>query len=295
MLQGQESPGDGKSPSALPEIPQVPAAQRAIGKLALKFQHDSASLRTRIATFYQEGCLKARLPRPVRADICDAVMMNISGGIAGGDALSVAIDLAAGAQACVAGQAAERVYRAAGAEPARLQTLIRVETGATLHYLPQDTILFDGFALARSLNIELATDAHYIGVESLVFGRQAMGESVRTGHLRDQISLRRGGKLVFQDMIRLDGDIQAVLARKAVANGAIAMASMIYACENAATQLDAVRAAVQDHGCEAGATMLEGLLLVRLLAPSSARLRAGLNAALHICREGRALPRVWQG
>ena len=295
MRQGHDSPGDGKSRNAPPAMPQVPAAQRAIVKLALKFQHDSASLRTCIATFYQEGCLKARLPRPVRAGICDAVMMNISGGIAGGDALSVAIDLAAGAQACVAGQAAERVYRSAGAEPARLQTVIHVGAGATLHYLPQETILFDGFALARSLEIELATDAHYLGVESLVFGRQAMGEFVRSGHLRDRVSLRRGGKLIFQDMIRLDGDIQAVLARKAVANGAAAVASMIYACENAAARLDAVRAAVQDQGCEAGATMLEGLLLVRLLAPSSARLRTGLNAALHICREGRALPRVWQG
>ena len=260
--------------------------------MGLTFQ--LAAERTRIATFYQEGCLKARLPRPVEPDVCEAVTMNISGGIAGGDALSVAIGLDAHTWACIAGQAAERVYRALGAEPARLRTVLRVGAGATLHYLPQETILFDGFALARSLDIELAANAHYLGVESLVFGRQAMGESVRTGHLRDQVSLRRDGKLVFQDMIRLDGDIQAVLTRKAVANGATAMASMIYACENAAARLDELRAAVQDQGCEAGATMLDGVLLLRLLAPSSARLRAGLCAALHVCRNGKALPRVWQ-
>ena len=270
----------------------VAQLQRACGNLSLRFQF--AAGRSRIATFYQEGCLKARLPRPVEPDVCEAVLMNISGGIAGGDALSMAIHLDARTQACVAGQAAERVYRALGAEPARLRTAIHVGTGATLHYLPQETILFDGFALSRSLDIELAEHAQYLGVECLVFGRQAMGEIVRTGQLRDQTSLRRGGKLVFQDMIRLDGDIDASLARKAVANGAIAMASMIYACENAAQRLDDVRAAVQDQGCEAGATMLDGVLLLRLLAPSAARARAGLGAALHVCRDGKALPRVWQ-
>ena len=271
--------------------PEAPA-QRARGNLALKFQF--AAGRTRIATFYQEGCLKARLPRPVEPDICEAVLMNISGGIAGGDALSMAIRLDANTQACVAGQAAERVYRALGAEPARLRTALHVGAGATLHYLPQETILFDGFALARSLDIDLDENAQYLGVECLVFGRQAMGEIVRTGQLRDQVSLRRGGKLVFQDMIRLDGDIHATLARKAVANGAIAMASMIYACENASARLDEVRAAVQDRGCEAGATMFDGVLLLRLLAPSAARMRAGIGAALHVCRAGKALPRVWQ-
>ena len=268
-------------------------AQRARGNLALTFQ--LAAGRTRIATFYQEGCLKARLPRPVDPDVCEAVTMNISGGIAGGDALSVAIGLAAHTRACIAGQAAERVYRSLAAEPARLRTAIRVGAGATLHYLPQETILFDGFALARSLDIELAANARYIGVESLVFGRQDMGEIVRTGQLRDQTRLWRDGKLVFQDMIRLDGDIHAILARKAVANGAVAVASMIYACENAAARLDEVRVAVQDQGCEAGATMVEDVLLLRLLAPSSARVRAGITAALFVCRDGSTLPRVWQG
>ena len=102
---------------AQPAIEPLPVieAQRARGRLGLTFQ--LAAERTRIATFYQEGCLKARLPRPVEPDVCEAVTMNISGGIAGGDALSVAIGLDAHTRACIAGQAAERVYRALAAEP----------------------------------------------------------------------------------------------------------------------------------------------------------------------------------
>ncbi|OYV33627.1 MAG: hypothetical protein B7Z81_11115, partial [Acidocella sp. 20-61-6] len=184
------------------------AAQRAKGLLDLRFRR--AAGRTRVLGFYQEGCLKARLPRALGTEICDAVTMNISGGIAGGDVLETRIALEPGARVCVAGQAAERVYRALEA-PARVASYLDVGAGAALEYLPQETILFDGFGLERTLEIELAGDARYLGVESLVFGRKAMGEVVSAGFLRDRIVLRREGRLVLQDMTRLEGDIAAQL------------------------------------------------------------------------------------
>jgi urease accessory protein len=179
--------------------------------------------------------------------------------------------------------------------PARLTTRITLGAGAELDYLPQETILFNGFALERSLEIELAEDANFLGVESLIFGRQAMGEQIKLGRLNDRILLRRGKILVLQDITRLEGDIAAKLGRKAVAAGNIGMASMIYAGPDIARRLSAIRAALAEQPVEAGASAFEGIILIRMLARSAAELRAGVVAVLKTCRDNRPLPRSWQG
>jgi urease accessory protein len=269
--------------------------QRAVGRLALAFKYDEPSRRTRIERFYQEGCLRSRLPRATESSICDAVLVNISGGIAGGDGLTTSITVGSKARVCVAGQAAERVYKALGTEPARVKTTISVGQGGALEYLPQEAILFDGFALDRSLEIELAEEADFLGVESIVFGRLAMGENLRLGTLRDRISLHRNGKLLLCDMTRLDGDLAHLLGRNALANGAVAMATIIYAAPDAAAKLEAIRAALHNTLCDAGASAFEGMLIARILAPSCHALRAAIIDILQLCRNGRAMPRVWQG
>jgi len=272
----------------------LPIAQRAKGRLALAFRHDVAASRTRIEKFYQEGCLKARLPHPAMPAIAEAITLNISGGVAGGDSLVTEIEIGANASASITSQAAERVYRALDFAPARLRTTISLGAGAQLDYLPQETILFDGFALDRSLDIKLAADADFLGVEGIVFGRQAMGEEVRFGHLNDRISVRRDGLLLLQDMTRLHGDIAVQLARKAVAEGNIGMANILYSGPALPARLQAIRAALADTPCEAGASAFDGVILTRILAPSAAALRSAVVAVLKTCRQNRPLPRSWQ-
>jgi urease accessory protein len=262
--------------------------QRAAGRLGLAFAQGGA--RTRVEKLYQQGCLKTRLPRPQNPDILEAVTMNIGGGIAGGDSLTTDINLRPGARVSISSQAAERVYRAL-AEPARITTRINLAGGAHLNHLPQETILFDSFALHRTLEINMAEDATYLGVESLIFGRQAMGETIQTGCLDDQITLRRGETLILQDMTRLHGNIAAQLARKAVGNGAMAAASLIYAAPDVTERLPALRTALT--GNHAGASAFEGIIFARILAPSAISLRKCVVAALHAC--GAVLPKVWQG
>lgn len=266
----------------------MPRAQRARGRLGLVFRRDGDA--TRIVEFYQQGCLKARLPRPQTAGIAEAILINLSGGIAGGDDLVADITLRPGASVAVASQAAERVYRALDA-PATVATRISLAAGAALDYLPQETILFDGFALRRGLDINLAAGARFLGVEAIIFGRQAMGEVVRAGHLRDRIWLRRDGRLILQDLTRMDGDIAALLRRPAIANGAVALATILYAAPDAAARLDGLCAVL---GRESAATLIDGVLFARLLAPDALSLRNSICAALAPLRDGRPLPRVWQ-
>jgi urease accessory protein len=264
----------------------IAAPQRARGRLDLAFTHDGTT--TRLDRFYQEGCLKARLPRGPGVE---AVALNISGGIVGGDALDTALELAPNAAATFTTQAAERIYRALEA-PSRIRTRLTAGAGATLHYLPQETILFDGFGLDRTLDIDLAADTKFLGIESLIFGRLTMGESVTEGSLRDRISLRRDSKLIWQDSTRLEGDIAAQLDRPGIAAGARAMASIFATGPGTQERLDELRTALGD--AHAGASWTGEILLARILAPDAASLRRIITKALGVLRPG-PLPRVWQG
>jgi urease accessory protein len=268
-----------------------PLLQRARGALDVTVRRREEA--TVLAGLRQEGCLKARFPRGGAPGWRDVVMLNSSGGIAGGDRLTLNFRVQAGGRACLAAQAAERFYRALpGSAPARVRTAIAVEPDAQAEWLPQETILFDGAALERNLAVEMAEDGWFLGVESLVFGRAAMGETLRHGRLRDTIRVRRGGRLILHDAVRLTGDIARLLARPAVAAGARAAATIVYVAPDADARLPAVRAALD--GAEAGASAWDGMLLARLLAPDAAGLRRVVAGALAVLRGGRSLPRVWQ-
>ena len=77
--------------------------------------------------------------------------------------------------------------------------------GARLDWLPQETILFDGSALVRRLEVDLAGDARLLAVEAVVLGRAAMGERITGLSFVDQWRVRRDGKLVYADALRLAG------------------------------------------------------------------------------------------
>jgi urease accessory protein len=264
--------------------------QRAVGELRVVVKRFGSE--TVLDELRQAGCLKARFPRRVVAGWMDVVMLNTGGGVAGGDRLNLTFTVGEGGQATIAAQAAERFYRALEADaPSRVRTRLTVETGASLEWLPQETILFDRCALDRRLEVDMAADARFLGIETLVFGRTAMGERVQQGWLRDLIRIRRGGDLLLHDAIRLDGKIDAAMRRAAMGGGAGAVATMVYVAPDAAERLNAVREALEP--AEAGASVWNGMLVARILGAGSASVRASVIAALEALRESRPLPRVW--
>lgn len=270
--------------------PSQPGHQRARGALHLAFKRRGNA--TVLAGLRQEGCLKARFPRAERGAWAGAVTLNVSGGVAGGDKLATRIEAAGGTACTVASQAAERFYRALpGTAPSHVRTEIAVTPGAALEWLPQETILFDGCALDRVLAVDMAADGWFLGVEQVVFGRAAMGETLRDARIRDTIQVRRAGRPVLHDAIRLDGAVQDALGRPATGGGARAVATIVHAGPDAGARLDALRAALDGH--EAGASAWDGLLLARVVAPNGIGLRAAVVAGLAVLRAGRPLPRVW--
>ena len=263
--------------------------QRAEAEARASFAR--AGARTEPQNLFETGGLRWRFPRST--DPCEAVIVNTGGGVAGGDAYRIALTLAAGASVEATTAAAEKIYRSDG-PAARIATALRIEPGARLGWLPQETILFDGARLDRTLTIEMAADAELIAVEILTFGRLAMGESRIEASLRDSWRLRRAGRLVFADSTRLD-HAGLTLDRPAAGGGARAVATILAAAPNVEARLPDVRAALDDPKAEveAGASAFDGLIVARLLSASPSRLRDAVIAAI-VRLSGRDPPRLWR-
>jgi urease accessory protein len=263
------------------------AANRAVGSVTFDVALvDGVTRRRRL---HESGSLRVRFPSP-EAQGLSAVFVNTAGGIAGGDRFD--IDIAAGEGSCltVTTAAAEKVYRAQG-PAAQLNIALKAAANSRLAWLPQETILFDQARLSRQIDIDLAESASLLLCEIVVFGRAAMGEKMLTGHFTDRWRLRRGGRLVFAETVRLDGDIGEKLARPAVANGGVAIGTALIVPGDEAL-VTRIREASDSLSGEAGISCWNGFAMARFCAQDAAKLRADMIAVLGSIR-GSALPRLW--
>jgi urease accessory protein len=263
------------------------AANRAHG--SVRFDVRQVEGVTRRHQLHESGSLRVRFPSP-EAEGLSAVFVNTAGGVAGGDCFEIAIAAGENTRLAVTTAAAEKVYRAEG-RPAQLDIAIKAAAGAHLAWLPQETILFDQARLSRRIDIDLADTASLLLCEIVVFGRAAMGERVRRGQFVDRWRLRRGGRLVFAETVRLDGDIGEKLVRPAIANGGVAVGTALMVPGDEAL-VERIRTLSGSFGGEVGLSAWNGFAMARFCAQDAARLRADMMAVIGLA-SGSALPRLW--
>lgn len=270
-------------------MPLMPAHVRADGGVRVRFGlTGSRTVRLEVA---ESGGYRVRFPTTFN-ESCEAVLINTGGGMTGGDRFNASIIVDAGTNAIVTTQAAEKIYRSQGPQTL-VSTHLAAAAGARLHWLPQETILFAQANLRRTLEAEIAPNATLIACESVYFGRSAMGEVLEQASLCDRWRIRRGGRLIFADDIKLDGPVGRILPRKAIAAGACATATVLMVAPQAQALVDAAREALASTSAECGVTGFDGMLITRFLSQDAAALRADL-ARFMIHLTGIALPRSWQ-
>lgn len=263
------------------------AANRAVGAVAFDVHVQDGVTRRR--ALHESGSLRVRFPSPEQGGL-SAVFVNTAGGVAGGDRFDIDIATAEGARLTVTTAAAEKIYRSHGPE-ARLDIRLRAEAGSHLAWLPQETILFDRARVSRSFEIDLAEQASLLLCEIVVFGRTAMNEAMREGRFADRWRMRRGGRLVYAETVRLDGDIGARLAQAAVANGGVAVGTVLIVPGDEAL-VERIREATDSFGGEVGISAWNGFAMARFCAQDAARLRADMARVLNQV-DSTALPRIW--
>jgi urease accessory protein len=266
----------------------LPAFVRAQGGVRVHVERTPrGSAAMRIA---ESGGYRVRFPRSALG--LEGVLINTGGGMTGGDRLAVDVTMGEGARATLTTQAAEKIYKSQGAD-VKVAIRLDLSAGSRLDWLPQEQILFDRARFARTLDVAMTPDATLTLVESTVFGRTAMGETLDLVAFRDRWRIRRGGRLVLAEDVRLAGDAAATLARPAVGGGARAMAVLLHVAPDAEARLDGLREALDGAASECGASAWNGLLVARFLHRDAAALRADLARVLQTFR-GAPMPRSWQ-
>ena len=162
-----------------------------------------------------------------------------------------------------------------------------MEAGATLFWMPQESIFFEGSALERSLDVDLAPGSTFFAVEAMLFGRREMGEHVRHVSVVDRWNIRRDNSLIHSDVFRLGPDWSQ---SKASFGDNHAAATVLLVSDQADSLIDKVRAVL---GPNDGASAWNGKLVARLLAKDGFYLRKTLIQVFAACVGRERLPKTW--
>jgi urease accessory protein len=283
------------APAADPDPRASPALQRGHGRAELAVGRRGAG--SALTHLYQRTPCRILFPRPEADDPLTAVLVTTSGGLAGGDTVSVAATAQQGSALLVTGQAAEKIYRSTGAVT-EVAVSLGVADGAWLEWLPQETILFEGSRLARRMAADVAGTGRLLAAETLVFGRSAHGERLASGLLHEAWRVTAGGRLAWADALRLDGDIAQTLDSRTGFAGAVALATAVYVGPDAAELMPTARALAEEGSSRGGATLVGRVLVARFLGVDARAVRldlAGFVGGMRHAAIGlpKRVPRAW--
>jgi urease accessory protein len=234
---------------------------------------------TRIVEVYQQSPVRVLFPRTAGSQVEEAVLVNTSGGVAGGDHLQSSVTAFDDASITVTTQAAEKVYRALD-ESAFIRTTLKACDSARVAWLPQETIVFNRARVSRQTEIEISSASEVLALEWLVLGRAAHGETMSAGSIVDSWRVRRNGRLVWADTFRATDEVFPHLSRKALLSDGTVIATLVYFGPKLETDLQFIREHSASLACHCAATLVGGLLVVRFAAESSWTLKIALRALL---------------
>ena len=226
-------------------------------------------------------------------EVCQHIIVHPPGGIAGGDRLHINASLGANAWAQLTSPGAAKWYRAAG--PAYQQLELKVGAGATLEWLPQETIIYAGAQAELTTRIDLEGDARLCYWDMVALGRPASGERFDAGHFQAQLDIRRDGQLLWHERQRINGN-DGLLDSPIGLAGQPVFATLLISGELSTELLERCRNIPSP--VRGDLTQLPGLLVARCLASEALHARAWLIELWRLLRPallGRAAvpPRIW--
>lgn len=265
------------------------ALERTQGRAAVELCKKNGA--TQLRRLWQSGSAKAFLPR-IHGPVPEVVFLNTAGGLTGGDRMEHGLSLDAGCHAVATTQTAERAYASRDGF-AGLEVDLVLGSGASLDWLPQETILFNRSALRRTTDVRLSGSARFMMAETVILGRHAMGEEMTAFEFRDRRRITRDGAPVLTDPQHLEAGALALRSACLGAARAFATVIMIDADDRCQALRDRLRAAFPLDGVEAAVSAWDGKCVARLAGADAQQLKQGLVHALAALR-GTPLPRVWQ-
>jgi urease accessory protein len=271
----------------------LPARSHWQALLTLGFDNDDGA--TRLTERRHVGPLRVQKALyPEHRSVCHAIIVHPPGGVVGGDQLAINVRVGAAASALLSSPGAAKWYRANG-HVSQQTVRLTVAPGATLEWMPQETIFFNGAQVELDTALELHGDARYIGIEILCFGRTASGEQFDHGSIRQRSTIRRDGKLIWNEQGRIGGGDAAMHSPLGLAGNTVC-ATLLAVGPPLTTQ--ALRAMREQLGPQVGVTQAGAVLVVRMLSQRSELARSAMLQAWQILRpllmaRAAVVPRIW--
>lgn len=267
----------------------VPATWPASLRLRIAHSHGQS----RLLEASHSGPLRIQRPFYPESDGTPHIyLLHPPGGVVGGDTLSIEADVESGASALITTPAAGKFYRSDGREGGQWVSL-RVADGASLEWLPQETIVFEDARAVAGLRVELAGAARFLGWEVVCLGRPACDEVFRRGRFQQRLELWRDGVPLLVEQGRFEGE--ALLEPWGLA-GMPVLGTLLCAGE-VAEAVEPIRELPVRRGLVA-VSQCAGVLVVRYRGEDAVEARRVLQGAWEILRPlvlGKAavVPRVW--
>lgn len=226
-------------------------------------------------------------------EVCQHIIVHPPGGIAGGDRLDISVNVGPAAWAQITSPGAAKWYRAAG--PAFQTLALKVAAGATLEWVPQETIIFSAAHAELSTAIDLEGDARLFYWDVVALGRPASGERFDLGHFQAQLDIRRDGQLIWHERQRIVGN-DGLLDSPIGLDGQPVFATLLVTGEIESELLEKCRSLPND--VRGDLTQLPGLLVARCLASEALLARGWMIDLWRLLRPallGReaVAPRIW--
>lgn len=158
-----------------------------VGDLALDYVRQD----DRTVLVHSRCCSPWHFSPPIQLDDSACIytpMLNPSGGLVGGDRLSVRATLGPDAHVLFSTPSANRVYRSLG--ETAVQTIeLTVGSGAILEWIPDVTIPFAGSRFRQAVHVTLASGATVLLWDAIASGRVARGERWAFMSLENEIRI----------------------------------------------------------------------------------------------------------
>lgn len=260
-------------------------------RLELEFDHRSGA--TYLARRRHVGPLLVQRPFFPEPNACHVYIVHPPGGVVGGDDLTIAVTARPGTHALVTTPAATKFYRCERTQSRQQQWLD--SDGATLEWLPQESIFFPDADARSTTIVRLAGASRFIGWEIPCLGLPVRNEHFDRGRLALDFELWIDDEPRFIDRLRLDGAGAARRSAWGLA-GHDAIGTLL-----AYPATDAMLAAVRElpvADVEFAATRIDDVLVCRCLGAQGEHVKRTFVAAWQVLRPlliGRdaALPRIW--
>lgn len=232
---------------------------------------------------------------PEGPQVCQHIIVHPPGGIAGGDRLDINASVGANAWAQLTSPGAAKWYRAAG--PAYQQLELNVASGATLEWLPQETIVFSEAKAELTTRIDLEGDARLFYWDVVALGRPASNERFDLGHFQAHLDIRRDGRLLWHERQRIVGN-DGLLDSPIGLDGKPVFATLIVTGEIDPELMERCRELAEHSPVRGDLSQLPGLIIARCLADEALHARAWLIELWKLLRPvllGReaVAPRIW--